>query len=296
MRVGITAYDMDASDIVALAVAAEEVGFASLWLGEHLVLPVGYSTAHPTKTQAGASEQHHTGPIIAPDTKLTDPLIALAAAATVTTRLELGTAIYLLALRHPLLTARAVATIQELSNGRLLLGVGTGWLVEEFEAMGVPFDGRVRRYDESVALLRLALAGGAFEHNGALFATGPVQLTPTPVEVPLVYGGNTELALKRAARTADGWFASGTPLFDDAVRLRDCLFEWRDTYGRTEPFRCWMRVPRGDRDIVARYQAAGFEDILVWADQVWPPEGTLEEKRHAIATAAQTLSLHPLNV
>jgi probable F420-dependent oxidoreductase len=292
MRVGLTTYDMDASDLVALAVAAEEVGFASLWLGEHLVLPVGYSTTHPTKKEGG--EQHHTGPIVAPDTKLVDPLIALGAAAAVTTRLELGTAIYLLALRHPLLTARAVATVQELANGRLLLGLGTGWLVEEFDAMGVPFEGRVRRYDESVELLRLALAGGDFEHEGALFTTGHVQLTPKPVEVPLVYGGNTELALKRAARTADGWFASGTPQFDDAVRLRDRLFELRAEYGRTGPFRCWMRVPQGTSDIVARYEAAGFEEILVWGDQVWPAEGTVEEKRDALAAAAEELSLQPL--
>jgi probable F420-dependent oxidoreductase len=291
MRVGLTAYDMDASDLVELAIAAERVGFASLWLGEHLVLPVGYSSTHPTKKEAG--EQHHTGPIVAPDTRLVDPLIALGAAATATTTLELGTAIYLLALRHPLVTARAVATLQDVSNGRFLLGVGTGWLVEEFEALGIPFDGRVRRFDESVQLVRTALAGGPFEHDGDHFSTGRVQLTPEPVDVPLVFGGNTELALRRAARTADGWFASGTPQFDDAVRLRDRISELRRESGRAEPFRCWMRVAGCSADVVARYRAAGFEDVLVWADQVWPEKATLPEKREALAEAAASLGLRP---
>jgi probable F420-dependent oxidoreductase len=291
MRVGLTAYDMDASDLVELATAAEKVGFASLWLGEHLVLPVGYSSTHPTKKEGG--EQHHTGPIVAPDTRLVDPLVALSAAAAATTTLELGTAIYLLALRHPLVTARAVATLQEVSSGRFLLGVGTGWLVEEFEALGIPFDQRVRRFDESVQLVRTALAGGPFEHDGDHFSTGHVQLTPEPIEVPLVFGGNTEVALRRAARTADGWFASGTPQFEDALRLRDRLCELHRESGRTEPFRCWMRVAGCSSDVVARYRAAGFEDILVWADQVWPEKASLEEKREAIAGAADALGLQP---
>jgi probable F420-dependent oxidoreductase len=291
MRVGISAYDIDGPDVVALAVAAEAVGFSSLWLGEHLVLPVGYSSIHPA--HKGSDEHHHAGPIVAPDTRLVDPLIALGAAGTVTTTLELGTAIYLLALRDPLLTARALTTVQELSAGRLLLGVGTGWLVEEFEALGVPFDERVRRFDEAVDVVRLALAGGPFEHRGTFFSTGRIQVTSERVDVPMIFGGNTERALKRAAGVADGWVASGTPTFDEAVRLRDRVMALRRESGRSEPFRCWMRVASCDAKVVERYDAAGFDEVLVWADQVWPEKGTLEQKRHAIATAAETLSLRP---
>ncbi len=289
MRVGITAYDMDAGDLVQLATAAEEVGFSSLWLGEHVVLPVGYSSAHPA-TKEG-SQEHHTGPIVAPDTRLVDPLVALGAVAAATTTLELGTAIYLLALRHPLVTARASATLQELSRGRFLLGVGTGWLVEEFAALGVPFDDRVRRFEESVQLLRMALAGGPFEHDGPHFSTGRVQVTPHAVEVPLVFGGNTEAALRRAARAGDGWFGSGTPHFDEAVRLRDRVYELHGESGRTEPFRCWMRVASCAPDLMACYRDAGFDDILVWADQVWPDTYDLDGKRDAIAAAANALGL-----
>jgi probable F420-dependent oxidoreductase len=291
VRVGLTAYDMHASDLVQLAAAAEAAGFSSLWLGEHVVLPVGYASDHPTATDAG--EQHHTGPIVAPDTRLVDPLVALAAAAAVTTTLELGTAIYLLALRHPIVTARALATVQELSQGRFRLGVGIGWLVEEFEALGVPFDGRVGRFDESVQLLRTALAGGPFEHEGEHFSTGRVQVTPHRVTVPLVFGGNSEAALRRAARHADGWFASGTPSFDEAVRMRDRLDALRREYGRAEPLRCWVRVAEGTPDVLAAYRAAGVEDVLVWADQVWPEKGDHAQKQEAVAAAGATLGLAP---
>jgi probable F420-dependent oxidoreductase len=292
VRVGITAYGMDASDVTALAVAAEECGFASLWLGEHLVLPVGYSSEHPTVRAAG--EQHHIGPIVHPDTVLTDPLVAFAAAAASTRRLELGTAIYLVALRHPLLTARAVAAVQDLSGGRLFLGVGTGWLREEFAALGVDFEGRVARFDEAVALVQAALAGGPFEHHGAFFDTaGVVQVTKAPVALPIVFGGNTERALARAAACADGWFASGTPSFEDAVRWRDRLLERRAELGRTGPFRVWMRVARADPALVARYAAAGFDEVLVWADQLWPAGAPLATKRARLADAAESLGLVP---
>jgi probable F420-dependent oxidoreductase len=291
MRVGISAYDMHASDVVALAAAAEEVGFSSLWLGEHLVLPVNYSSTHPATKEAG--QQRHAGPIVAPETRLVDPLIALAVAATATTTLQLGTAIYLLALRHPLVTARAIATVQELSTGRLQLGVGTGWLVEEFEALGVPFDRRVERFDEALAVLRQALAGGAFQHRGEHYVTGRVQVTSERIDVPLIFGGNSERALRRAASMADGWFASGTPPFDDAVRLRDRVLALRLEAGRTEPFRCWVRVPAAAASIMARYEDAGFEEILVWAGDVWPDMCSLGQKRQAIAAAAEALSLPP---
>ena len=292
MRVGLTAYGMDASDLMALAVEAEEVGFASLWVGEHVVLPVGYSSEHPSVQHAG--EQHHVGPIVALDTRLTDPLIALTAVAAVTTRLELGTAIYLLALRHPLITARAAATVQELSRGRLLLGVGTGWLSEEFEALGVPFGERGRRFDEAVELLGLALAGGPFEYHGVHFDTGgSVQATGDAVPLPVVFGGNTERALRRAAARADGWFASGTPPFADAVALRDRLLELRHNTGRTSPFRCWMRVAGAEPSVLARYADAGFEDVLIWTDQVWPEDASIERKRATIRRVAEAISLEP---
>jgi probable F420-dependent oxidoreductase len=293
MRVGITAYDMSGRDLLALAVVADELGFDALWLGEHVVLPVAYTTEHPTKPDGG--DQHHTGPIVSQDTDLLDPLVELGAIASVTRHLQLCTGIYIVPLRHPLLTARSAATLHEVSGGRLVMGVGIGWLTEEFKALGVPFAERVGRFDESIEVLRQAWAGGPFEHRGVHFSFGQTQVTPHPIDVPLVLGGNTDRALRRAATMGDGWFSSGTPTFDDARRMRDRLQILREQHDRTHPFRCYFRVERCDPALVERYRADGIEDIALWADQIWVGD-TLEDKRRTLEEAAMVLELrtpHP---
>jgi probable F420-dependent oxidoreductase len=289
MRIGISAYDMTAADILQLASAADRLGFDAIWLGEHLLLPVDYRTIHPTTTSEG--EQHHKGPIVALDTELLDPFVALAAIAGSTNRLRLATGIYILPLRHPLLTARGAATLQEVSGGRLLLGMGTGWLIEEFDAFDVPFDERVSRFNETVEIMRRAWKGGPFEFQGKHFGFDPIQLTSRPVNVPLVFGGNTERALRRAATVGDAWFSSGTPAFDEALRLRDRLHALRDEHGLTDPFPCYVRVEGADPAVIERYGREGIEDVTVWADQVWPQGAPLEDKLVAIERPAETLGL-----
>lgn len=185
MRFGLSVYDVTATELVEVALAAEAAGFDSLWLGEHLLLPVDYGAVHPTRRP----EQERAARIVGPDTRLVDPLVALAGAAAHTRRLQLATGIYLLPLRHPLAVARATLTLQELSGGRLLLGVGAGWLRDEFEALAVPFGDRALRLEESIEILRRAWAGGVFEHHGTVYDFGPVQLTAHPVRVPLILGG-----------------------------------------------------------------------------------------------------------
>ena len=179
LRIGLSTYDISATELVQLAVAADEAGFESLWLGEHIVLPYDYASEHPTT--GDTAHQHHTGPIVDPSTKLLDPLVALAACAAATTRLRLATGIYILPLRHPLLTARMTLTLQDVAGGRFLLGVGSGWLEEEFDSLGVPFDDRAARMDETLAILREAWSGKVFSHDGPLFSFGNVQLSPEPV-------------------------------------------------------------------------------------------------------------------
>jgi probable F420-dependent oxidoreductase len=289
MRIGISAYDMAAADILDLARAADRLGFDAIWLGEHLLLPVDYRTIHPTKSSEG--EQHHKGPIVGLDTELLDPFVALAAIAGSTTRLRLATGIYILPLRHPLLTARGACTLQEVSGGRLLLGLGTGWLSEEFDAFDVPFDERVSRFNEAVEVMRRAWRGGPFEFQGKHFGFDSIQLTSRPVSVPLVFGGNTERALRRAATMGDAWFSSGTPTLDEAVRLRDRLHALRDEHGVTEPFPCYVRVEGADPAVIERYAREGIEDVTVWADQVWPPGAPLDVKLATIERAAKTLDL-----
>lgn len=291
LRVGLSAYDISAPDLVQLAASADAAGFESLWLGEHIVLPSDYGSEHPTT--GDTAHQHHTGPIVDPSTKLLDPLVALSACAAVTTHLRLATGIFILPLRHPLLTARMTLTLQDVAGGRFLLGVGSGWLEEEFAALGVPFDDRAGRMDETLAILRQAWSGETFSHESPLFAFGEVRLSPEAVAVPLVLGGNSERALRRAATVGDGWFSSGTPSFDDAVRLRDRVRELRDATGAHGEFPTYVRVASPHEADLARYDAEGFEHVLVWADQLWPAEGDPDSKRTAFASAATRLGVEP---
>ena len=289
MKVGLSCYDISASDLVALAVDAEAAGFASLWLGEHVVLPVGYASAHPTA--GGEAHQHHTV-VVQPGTTLVDPLVALSAAAAATSDIGLATGIYLLALRPPLVTARMAATLHDVSGGRFTLGVGSGWLEEEFTAVGVPFAERGARLDESIDILRQAWSGKPFAHDGTFWRFGRVLMSREPVGVPLVLGGNTERALRRAADRADGWFSSGTPSFDECVRLRGRLLDLRAELGRHEPFAVHVRVATPDVDL-APYAEAGFDSVLVWADQVWPADADRAGRRAALAEAGARLGLVP---
>jgi len=289
VKVGLSVYNISAADLVDLAVAADELGFESLWLGEHIVLPLEYGSEHPTT--GATAHRHHAGPIIDPSTILVDPLVALSAAAAATNRIKLATGIYLLPLRPPLVTARMTATLHDVSHGRFILGVGSGWLEEEFDAIGVPFAERGSRYEEAIEILRLAWSGQPFRFEGRHFRNGLVQMSDAPVVIPLILGGNSERALRRAALMADGWFASGTPAFEDAVRWRDRLVELREENGRAGDFPVWVRVPKPDPHDIARYGQAGLDRVLVWADQVWPATGDLASKRASLAAAAALLGV-----
>ena len=288
MRIGLTAYDIAAPEFNRLAVAADQAGFASLWLGEHVVLPVGYASEHPSTALTDAV--HIRGPVVSPDTELVDPLVQLGAAAALTTRIELATGIFVVPLRHPLAIARSTCTVQELASGRFVLGVGFGWLQEEFDALAVPFRERVSRFEESLEVLRIAWRGGSIEHTGRHFDISGVQVTRRPTTVPLIMGGNSEPALDRAVRLGDGWFASGTPTFEAAVQLKaDIARRHAESPRGADPFRVIFRLPDTSPRTVERYAEAGFEEVLVWADQVWEADAPVDERPERLTEAARRL-------
>jgi probable F420-dependent oxidoreductase len=296
MRIGLSVYDVHAGDLVELAVAADELGFDSLWLGEHIILPVGYASDHPTT--GTSAEQHRTGPIVDPGTNLLDPIVALSACAARTRDIDLATGIFLVPLRPPAVSARMIHTLDQVSGGRVVLGVGAGWLEEEFSAVGVPFEARGKRLAEALEVMRRAWAGGPFSFHGDFFELEEVQLCTDPIHVPVIMGGNTDAALRRAARMGDGWFASGTPDYDDACRLRDSVLAFREAAGdraRTAggEFLIYTRAPHADPDLLERYDRAGFERVLVWADQVWPVGAPLAERRSHLAKVAAELGIRP---
>ncbi|MEZ4333157.1 MAG: LLM class F420-dependent oxidoreductase [Myxococcota bacterium] len=196
-----------------LAQTAESVGFESLWTVEHVVVPKGYASKYPY-----SRDGKMPGPENAP---IPDPFVWLAYAAAVTKRIRLATGIVILPQRHPFYVAKEVATLDVLSNGRMILGIGIGWLEEEFKAVGVPFASRAERTDESIEALRGLWGPGESAHAGKHYAWGAVESNPKPVQaqLPIVIGGHTKGAARRAARLGDGFF----PARPDT--LAECMVE-----------------------------------------------------------------------
>lgn len=207
---------VDPERAVELAQAAEEAGFESMWTVEHTVVPAGYGSAYPYSPSGKMAGGDDAIP-------LPDPLIWMAYVAAATKRIKLGTAILILPQHNPVVVAKQVATLDHLSGGRTLLGIGAGWLKEEFEALGVPFETRGRRTDEYIKVLRELWSAEKPTFQGEFVRFKDAYCRPQPVNkhVPIIVGGHSEAAARRAGRLGDGFFpARGAPaeLFDLARR------------------------------------------------------------------------------
>lgn len=195
----------------ALVVArtAEELGFESIWTVEHVVVPAGFGSQYPYSKDGKLPGGE--------DVPIADPLIWLAFVAAHTERIKLATGILILPQRNPLVLAKEVATLDVLSRGRMLLGVGVGWLKEEFDALGIPFDGRGRRTDEHIEALRVAWTQDEPTFHGDLVSFDAAKSWPKPVQpggVPIVVGGHSPAAARRAGRLGDGFFPARAELDD----------------------------------------------------------------------------------
>jgi probable F420-dependent oxidoreductase len=179
---------------------AEAAGFESLWGGEHVILPSVIESSYPYTAD---------GKIPAlPDTPIPDPLIWLAFAAAAAPSMRLGTCILIVPQRNPLILAKELATLDQLSGGKVELGLGVGWLEEEFQALGVPWERRGARNDEYIEAMRTLWSGPEVEFHGEFVDFPKVTCSPRPVQpsIPILVGGDSEVAIKRAARLADGYF------------------------------------------------------------------------------------------
>ena len=191
-----------------LAQSAERFGFESIWTVEHVVIPQDYKSPYPYSS---------TGKIPgSEDVPIPDPLLPLAYAAAITRNLKLGTGVMILPQRHPLYVAKELATLDVLSNGRVVFGIGSGWLKEEFDSLGLDFHQRGARTDEAIKSLRVLWSPEpASSFHGKHFNFGPVKCFPKPVQkggVPIVVGGHSPAAARRAGRYGDGFFpAIGEP-------------------------------------------------------------------------------------
>lgn len=207
---------------VALATGAEAAGMESLWTAEHALWPDDYQSAYPY-----AETAKMPGP---PDTSLPDPFIWLAWCAAHTRELRLATGIAIVPHRHPALMAKEAATLDYLSQGRVILGVGVGWLREEFDALGVPFAGRGRRTEEYIEVMRQLWAADSVTHKGEFVRFARMNSNPKPVRstVPVVVGGHSRAAAERAGRLGDGF----APLGGDIPELIDIMRQTAADVGR----------------------------------------------------------------
>jgi len=188
----------DGAEVVATA--AEASGFESLWTVEHVVVPSGYRSQYPYSKSG-----RMPGP---EDSPIPDPLVWLSYVAALTSTIKLATGILIVPQRNPLVTAKEVATLDVLSGGRTILGVGAGWLEEEFDALGVPFERRGKRLDEHIEAMRAAWTQDKASYAGEMVSFTDVIVRPQPPQgsVPIVVGGHSEVAARRAGRLGDGFF------------------------------------------------------------------------------------------
>jgi len=206
----------------ALATGAEAAGFDSLWTVEHVLMPAGYQSTYPY-----AENGRMPGGV---KVAIPDPLTWLSYVAAVTERIELATGVLILPQRNPGITAKELATLDLLSGGRVRLGVGAGWLAEEFAALGVPFDDRGQRLDAYIEAMRALWKGEETTlDNGFVTYDRAVSQPAAPRgTIPIVIGGHTDVAARRAGRLGDGFFPAG----GDLPSLLDTMRAAADKAGR----------------------------------------------------------------
>ena len=227
------------------AVQAEDLGFADVWVSEHVILPK--DAPYP------------------PSPAFYEPILTLTWAAAATKRVRLGTSVIVLPMHHPVPVAKQIATLQSLSEGRVIFGIGVGWLEAEFAALGVPFRERGRRTDESIALMRALWRDDpvSFPSKYIAAAIADMRMEPKPAPIPIWVGGSSEKALARAVKLCDGWHGSRLPPDKAAPIIARLRGE------RPAPFAISLRTAWDGKDAgelagrLAAYRDVGAGHVLV---------------------------------
>ena len=274
MKFGIPLLWIRPEQLVDIAQAAEELGYESVWAPDHLILP-----ATPAQGTGGHGD-------VPPDLPIWDAGGLLCTVAAVTTTLRLGTWVYVLGARHPFVAARTFQTVDALSRGRLTLGVGAGYIPQEFAAAGIDFASRGRRLEESIAICRSLWTDEMTEFHGEVFDFDPVAMAPKPFTAggpPIHIGGASPVALRRAARLGDGWMGlEGSP--QEVAPLIEALRREEDAAGREHPLeistgagrvigRADLPIP--DSAMIQDYERLGVDRVIVrpWRKSATAIEG-----------------------
>lgn len=270
------------STSATLAAFAEKAGFDSLWIGDHIAIPASTHSRYPYSSDGKMTWE--------PGASFFDPFVALTWMAAHTSRIKVGTSVLVLPIRQPLLVAKMAASLDWLSSGRLVLGVGSGWLAEEFELLEQDFETRGARMNEAIKVMRACWSDGLAEFHGHFHDLAAFGMGPKPAQgarLPVLIGGHGEAVLKRVVDLGDGWqptrvspedFGEGvtrlkTLMADRGRAMSDLMLVARPGASRNE-----------DSDLVEKYQASGADHLIL---DLGVQPGTLAEAKAAIAALAR---------
>jgi probable F420-dependent oxidoreductase len=270
---------MPTRQALKLAQILDEAEFDGVICADHMIYPRELTSRYPSDSGK---------PGWAPGTAWPDSWVMIGAMAALTTRLRFSNAVYVAPSRPLLEVAKVVATAAEVSEGRVSLGVGVGWMREEYELMGQDFSTRGKRLDEMIPALRALWQGGWVSWSGEHYQVPELMLEPhPPAPVPILCGGESEVALRRAARLCDGWIGTAYVL-EEAVRHVDRLTALRREYGRAdEPFDVLLALL--DPPSVELYQRAEEAGITAVMCAPWAAGNTAEDQRGATLRFAEKI-------
>ena len=261
MRYAVSLFPLRPAQMIDVAVEAERLGFDTLWLGEHIISPLSMASSYPyAEASPGTPAYHSRLPFY-------DPYAALSFLAARTERIRLGLSLSIVPLHDPYHLARSVATIDLFSQGRFLFGVGTGWLKEEFDIVGQPWQRRGARLEESLALMVRLWNDPEPSFDGEFFTLPPSGMEPKPQtrpHPPFFFGGITPVALQRAARLGDGWIGVGLQTHEVAPvvdRLREARHDCDRGHQPLEISLITATTPTAAD--VAELEAAGVHQVVV---------------------------------
>lgn len=227
-------------ELLAVARAADDNGWDSVWMPDHLFTPTKLESSYPY-SESGTY-------FVTPEMPFYDPLALFGVLAAATRRVKIGVGVLVAAYRHPLVVAKALATVEQFAPGRILLGLGAGWMKEEFDAVGVPYERRGARLVDYIGALRAAWAGEPRGYDGEFYSWVEGGFLPAPTTpIPIILGGHGDAALRRAARLADGWAVitkgSQGGVLDEVRERVGVLNEQLASEGRAQGFQLVFQTP-----------------------------------------------------
>lgn len=246
--------------VAALGRGAEARGYRTVWLGEHVVLFDDYTSRYPYRDDGRM-------PSVGPDEGLLEPLTTLAFLAASTTDLRLGTGLVILPQRNPVVVAKELSNLDWLSGGRLQVGVGLGWLREEYQALGAVWAGRADRCRDYVEVMKRLWTDDLSQFSGRHYELPPSRLFPKPVQrphPPIVFGGDSDAALRRVAEIGDGWyaFAMSPAVLEERLGTLDELLAANGRDRRDLQIVLCPYLSRTTPDDVAAYRELGVTELV----------------------------------